>query len=264
MTMSIIELHNDVRAVIDEGAFAMVLITGTDKVRSGYGNGDSLLVDFDHRVFAVADATERFPHASRLLLSNIVSGLQTIPQSSDEWLHYLNGIYASQEYHLKSTLSLIALQKQESVSRAFIAHGGDSSLQIYNRQNKSMVYKTSVNMNFAGRSKHVDSIDCIPLQDQLRVILYSDGFHDVIKHCNIEMEDLIHVPLIEAITHIIDKVGNLDREEYDDISLLLFDIPEIYTVNTKGILMGGTTRLQEQKVKESISIHDYNSLIRIM
>jgi len=190
--------------------------------------------------------------------------LQTIPQSSDEWLHYLNGIYASQEYHLKSTLSLIALQKQESVSRAFIAHGGDSSLQIYNKQNKSLVYKTSVNMNFAGRSKHVDSIDCIPLQDQLRVILYSDGFHDVIKHCNIVMEDLLHVSLIEAITHIIDKVGNLDCEEYDDISLLLFDIPEIYTVNTKGILMGGTTRLQEQKVKESISIHDYNSLIRIM
>ncbi|MGB4269952.1 MAG: hypothetical protein WBK20_12345 [Spirochaetota bacterium] len=262
--MSIIELHNDVRAVIADGAFAMLLITGTDKVRSGYGNGDSLLVDFEHRVFAVADATERFPHASRLLLSNIVNGLHTIPQSSEEWSNYLNSIYANQEYHLKSTLSMIALQKQEHTLRAFIAHGGDSSLQIYNRLNKSLVYKTSVNMNFAGRSKHIGSVDCIQLHDQLRIILYSDGFHDIIKHCGIVLKDVLGVALMEAITHIIDMVGNLDSKEYDDISLLIFDIPEIFTVNSKGILMGGTTRLQEQKVKESISIHDYNSLIRIM
>ncbi|MEJ5362464.1 MAG: hypothetical protein WHV26_10420 [Spirochaetota bacterium] len=262
--MSIIELHNDVRAVIADGAFAMLLITGTDKVRSGYGNGDSLLVDFEHRVFAVADATERFPHASRLLLSNIVNGLHTIPQSSEEWSNYLNSIYANQEYHLKSTLSMIALQKQDHASRAFIAHGGDSSLQIYNRHNKSLVYKTSVNMNFAGRSKQIDSVDCIQLHDQLRIILYSDGFHDIIKYCGIVLDDVLGVPLMEAITHIIDTVGNLNSKEYDDISLLIFDIPEIYTVNSKGILMGGTTRLQEQKVKESISIHDYNSLIRIM
>lgn len=264
MSMSIIELHNDVRAVIADGAFAMVLITGTDKVRCGYGNGDSLLLDLDHKVFAVADATERFPHGSRLLLSNIVNGLHTIPQSSDEWLSYLNGIYANQEYHLKSTLSLIALEKLGSFSRAFIAHGGDSSLQVYNRQNKSLVYKTSVNMNFAGRSKQIGSVDCIQLQDQVRIILYSDGFHDIIRHCGIVLDDMLDVTLMDAITHIIDNVGNLDSKEYDDISLLLFDIPEIYTVNSKGILMGGTTRLQEQKAKESISIHDYNSLIRIM
>ncbi len=264
MIMSIIELHNDVRAVIADGAFGMLLITGTDKVRSGYGNGDSLLVDFGHRVFAVADATERFPHASRLLLSNIVNGLDTIPQSSDEWSGYLNGIYANQEYHLKSTLSMIALQKQGHTSQAFIAHGGDSSLKIYNRQNKGLVYQTSVNMNFAGRSKQIGSVDCITVQEKLRVILYSDGFHDIIRHCRIELNDLLDATLMETITHIIDTFGNLERKEYDDTSLLLFDIPEIYTVNSKGIMMGGTTRLQEQKVRDSISIHDYNSLIRIM
>jgi len=261
--MSLIELHNDVRAVIAEGAFAMMLITGTDKVRSGYGNGDSILADIPHYVFAVADATERFPHASRLLLSNIVNGLQRMPQNSDEWLLYLNEIYAKQEYHLKSTLSLIALHKQENTTQAFVVHGGDSSLRVYNRQNKNMMYKTSVNMNFAGRSKNIHTVDCIQLNNQSRVILYSDGFNDIIKHCGIVLDDMLHISLLEAISQVIEKVSALDREEYDDISLLLFDIPEIYKVHSKGILMGGTTRLQEQNVNESMSIHDYNSLIKI-
>lgn len=262
--MSLIELQNNVRAVIAEGAFAMMLITGTDKMRSGYGNGDSILADIDHYVFAVADATERFPHASRVLLSNIVNGLQNIPKSSDDWLFYLNEIYAKQEYHLKSTLSLIALHKQENNTQAFIAHGGDSSLKVFNRQDGSLIYKTTVNMNFAGRSKNIHAVDCIQLNNQSRIIVYSDGFNDIVKHCGIVPDDMMHVSLLEAISHVIEKVSALDRKEYDDISLLIFDIPEIYSVHSKGILMGGTTRLEEQKVNESISIHDYNSLINIM
>ncbi len=262
--MSIIELHNDVRAVIADGTFAMMLITGTDKVRSGYGNGDSLLVDFEHKIFAVADATERFPHASRVLLSNIVSGVHTVPQNSEEWKDYLNAIYASQDYHLKSTLSFIALHEHGNTTQACIAQGGDSSLRIYDRHNKSLVYKTSVNMNFAGRSMHIGDVEGVQLNDMMRVMLYSDGFNDIIKLCGISLENMIGVSLMEAISHVIEKVGNLEGQEYDDISLLLFDIPEIYAVHSKGILMGGTTRLEEQKVKESISIHDYNSLIRMM
>lgn len=260
--MSIIELHNDVRAVIAEGAFGMVLITGTDKVRSGYGNGDSLLVDFEHRIFAVADATERFPHASRLLLSNIVNGLQTMPQSSDEWSRYLNEIYAKQEYHLKSTLSLIALHQQGNTTKAFIACGGDSSLRVYNRHDRSLIYKTSVNMNFAGRSKNIHTVDCIQFNNQTRVIVYSDGFNDIVKNCGILPDDMVEASLVDTISSVIEKIGALSSKEYDDISLLLFDIPEVYAVRSKGILMGGTTRLQEQKVRESIFIHDYNSLIR--
>lgn len=262
--MGIIELHSDVRAVIAEGAFAMLLITGTDKVRCGYGNGDSLLVDLDHRVFAIADATERFPHASRVLLSNVVNGLHTIPQSNEEWSHYLNGIYARQEYHMKSTLSLIALQERENITQVFIAHGGDSSLKIYDRHTKREQYSTKVNMNFAGRSKTLQKVESVNLYGQSRVVICSDGFNDVIKHCGIQIEDLITVSFMEMITHIVDKVVKLEHKEYDDISLLLIDIPTIYTVHSKGILMGGTTRLQEQNIKESMCIHDYNSLIKYM
>ena len=44
------------RALRLPGELGAGLITGTEKIRSGFGNGDCLLLDFRHRIFAVADA----------------------------------------------------------------------------------------------------------------------------------------------------------------------------------------------------------------
>ncbi len=33
-----------------DGRAGAILVTGTDKIRSGYGNGDCVLLDFRHRV----------------------------------------------------------------------------------------------------------------------------------------------------------------------------------------------------------------------
>lgn len=65
------------RAVRMEDTIGAALYTGTDKIRNGFGNGDCLLLDYGSGVFAVADAAERFPEASRTLLMRmavLVSG----------------------------------------------------------------------------------------------------------------------------------------------------------------------------------------------
>jgi len=97
--MSLIEVNNDMRVIMDREAFFVMLLAGTDKIRSGYGNGDSLLIDSEHSIFAIADATERFPNASRILLSKIMGGLASIPDTSEQWRAYINAIYQQQEYH---------------------------------------------------------------------------------------------------------------------------------------------------------------------
>ena len=66
-----IEINASQRTVKCGNAVCGSIITGTDKIRSGYGNGDCLYLDFMHGVFAVADATERFPWASRDLLNRL-------------------------------------------------------------------------------------------------------------------------------------------------------------------------------------------------
>ena len=60
------------------------LITGTEKIRCGYGNGDCLLLNFHQGVFAVADATERFPQASRILLERLEAEISVAGPPTNE------------------------------------------------------------------------------------------------------------------------------------------------------------------------------------
>ena len=62
------------------------IITGSDKMRSGFGNGDCLFFDFENNVFAVADGSERFPFASREILLRLKEILNNgKPGSCEEW-----------------------------------------------------------------------------------------------------------------------------------------------------------------------------------
>ena len=74
------------------GAVCGGISTGTDKIRSGYGNGDCLYFDFEHMVFAVADGTERFPWASRDLLNRLSESLAKsgTPDTAEGWKELIN------------------------------------------------------------------------------------------------------------------------------------------------------------------------------
>jgi len=261
--MSLIEVNNDMRVIMDREAFFVMLLTGTDKIRSGYGNGDGLLIDSEHYIFAIADATERFPNASRILLSKIMGGLTNIPDTSEQWRAYINAIYHQQEYHLKTTLSLIALKQSHNGCEAFVVHGGDSSLNIFNRLNKKLLYKSTANMNFAGRSTSIDTIDSINLESNTRIVIHSDGFNDIMKIGSIDFDDLVAAPLFDCISLILTQVNAENvNNEYDDVGLLIVDIPEIFNVIAGSIVMGGTTHCEERCLQNNLTICDYSSLIK--
>ena len=130
------------------------LYTGTDKIRSGFGNGDCLLLDGASRVFAVADAAERFPEASRKLLlrlSSLVSDTKG-PLDASDLGDIVQQIWAKQKFLEKSTLSCVALKSAGKNCIAHIAHGGDSCVILADTQSGERYFQTSVDMNF-GQSK---------------------------------------------------------------------------------------------------------------
>jgi hypothetical protein len=43
------------RTLVKGDAACAMVLTGSDKIRSGYGNGDCRLLDFRNRVFALSD-----------------------------------------------------------------------------------------------------------------------------------------------------------------------------------------------------------------
>src|SRR5512137_495004 len=151
-----IEINPLKRTLRVEGALSGSIFTGTDKVRSGYGNGDCLYFDFGHRVFAVADGTERFPWASRDILCRLADSLATagVPETAAEWKSLINRrVYAGQKYQHKTTFSCVAFSGDGDEVTVKVAHGGDSRVVEIDSVTGRALFQTERNMVFAGRSK---------------------------------------------------------------------------------------------------------------
>lgn len=61
------------RCIQHPHVMSAMLKTGTDKIHNGFGNGDCILVDLSRNLYAVSDATERFPWGSRTLLARLAN-----------------------------------------------------------------------------------------------------------------------------------------------------------------------------------------------
>ncbi len=110
-----VEINPSKRILKLPGTLCGGISTGSDKIRSGYGNGDCLYFDFEHLVFAVADGSERFPWASRDLLNRVSERLAQsgVPDTVSGWRDLINTeIYSEQKYQHKTTFSCVAIRPE--------------------------------------------------------------------------------------------------------------------------------------------------------
>lgn len=240
------------------------IITGTEKVRSGYGNGDCLYLDFDRRVFAIADATERFPWASRDLLNRLSEtlSLMGVPDSAGGWKDLVNAeVYSMQKYQHKTTFSCVALVPEGEGVRLVIIHGGDSAVTVLNSADGSRMYQTGPDMNFAGRSKNITDVSEHRLDDPgVRVVISSDGFGDLFRFC-LREELITSVAQAFAGNTVAGVCGNIyevldknrGRFEHDDIGFILLDPFRAGSIGGPKILIGGTRPNEEKRFLESFS-----------
>jgi len=236
------------------------IVTGTEKVRCGFGNGDCLLLDLSNNIFAVADGSERYPWASRELLERLKDKLSSttgLPEA-DVFSNSISEIYAMQKYNHKTTMSCISLTEDNEGVSVAIANGGDSSVVIYDTRNCSIVYKTEVDMNFAGRSISEPDIVNIRLEEKsCRVLLATDGLFDLLKHYdNRSAETLPEIFSCEEVHLIADELQHKlellsDHYEYDDIGVIVIDPFNTGIGQNMSVLMGGTTSLEETRFREN-------------
>jgi hypothetical protein len=165
------------------GALGAVLWTGADKTRDGYANGDSLLVDVARRVFAVADAGERFPAASARLLERLAAELEGggAPADPASWQARMARVWGRQPYIEKTTLSCVAIQPRLEGWRLLLIHGGDSRIAVIDRQTEALYYGSRADMNFAGRSPWAPAVQILDLpQGSWRIVLATDGLNGLL------------------------------------------------------------------------------------
>ncbi len=261
------------RWVMAQGVMGACLVTGSDKVSSGFGNGDCVLIDLDNHVFAVADGTERHPRSSRMLLERLREEIQSggKPESTAEWNELVNTMYRAQEYHLKTTFSLVALSKNSSSGRAYIFNGGDSVVLMADNTSGGLFYMSKVNMNFAGRSKNAETVRIVEYDpEKTRIVLATDGIHDLLRPFDERMSEYIppilgeHNPAIipQVISHRIQTTKSRLRG-YDDIGVLVVDTAWLHSVDKKCIIMGGTTPNQESSYREILTGSCDDSLVHV-
>jgi len=239
------------RMVRQKGALSALLVTGSDKVESGFGNGDCLLLDFSRLIFAVSDGSERYTQASRILLERFAGFLseQGISPDISVLKKSIEAIYGGQKYTHKCTFSFVAFLKNRKEVVASISSGGDSMVIVVDSSDGSIIFKTIPDMNFAGRSKNIPGISTLTLKDRkFRVIIATDGFAEVLNKIGKQKQGRLPKWLFSGpACGITGKVyGKLKRNklDYDDIGMMVID-PFDITRKDKSILIGGTSPHQE-------------------
>lgn len=249
------------RAVRVAGVASTCVITGTDKIRSGYGNGDCVLLDFANRVFAVADGTERYPWASRGFLERLqqlIAGGKA-PDSIEQWEECIGALYAEQEYQHKTTFSGIALADHERGLSVFVLHGGDSSVMVMDPRDGSVRYRTKPDMNFAGRSTQVDVSEQLLTEEELRIVIATDGLNDVMGfgQGRSRMNLFLSAPVDEVGERICRLLEGNGGIEHDDLGLIILNP---FRVHPSGdcVIIGGTTPGEESRFYRDASSRIHN------
>ncbi len=254
------------RIVKIENVLCGSVITGTDKIRSGFGNGDCVFVDFKRSIFAIADGTERYPWASRELLARFHGSLNKYgrPGSTGEWKQFLDDVYAEQKYHHKTTFTCVAVTAGEDYRDLVISHGGDSFVSIMDMSNREITFQTSSDMNFAGRSREILDITEHRIRNHdTRLIIATDGMNDIMKIISEDKHELSVVDTfmeqpVESVCASIRLVLEQDSDvsEYDDTSYIILDLFNLGSCDADTILMGGTRSQEEKRFRQWVTRED--------
>jgi len=253
-----VEINPSKRILKLPGALCGGISTGSDKIRSGYGNGDCLYFDFEHMVFAVADGSERFPWASRDLLNRLSESLAKsgVPDTVSGWRNLINTeIYSEQKYQHKTTFSCVAIRPEGEGVSLIITHGGDSVVTVMNSVTGSIIQQTGRDMNFAGRSKDIVDVTQYHTVDRdVRLLLSTDGFDDVWRFCLRQSllggaSDVFARYPVDSICEMISGIlqENSGRFEYDDIGFIIIDPYRTEQIEGTTVIMGGTRPYEEQQ-----------------
>lgn len=238
--------------VRQKGALSALLVTGSDKIESGFGNGDCLLLDFSRLIFAVSDGSERHPNASKILLERLADALPApiLSFDIDAFQSAIGKAYAGQKYIHKCTFSCVALVKNKKEFTVFVSSGGDSTIIVADSSDGSIIFKTASDMNFAGRSNKAPGISTFTLRNPgLRIILATDGFIEALSRIQKREHGKLPGWLFKgSACGIAGKFGRRFEtnklRSYDDIGMIIVD-PFAVRLDDTAILFGGTSPSKE-------------------
>jgi serine/threonine protein phosphatase PrpC len=253
------------------GVLGAGLLTGAEKLRNGFRNGDSLLIDFKNRVFAIADAGERFPQASGNLLQRLAQDLDRHgpPEDAASWQARIAALWKTQLYVEKTTLSIVAvapgsdacqcpsvpvrvcpcLPRSAGGCRLWITHGGDSRIAVIGEG--GIYHRSLPDMNFAGRSLQAPALQTISVDDpEARIVLASDGLNDPFRSLDDRLEPSIppclRQPEVDAVVDAVFDALQAGARPYDDAGLIVVAPSDLAGCPEVRILIGARSERRHE------------------
>ncbi len=234
------------RSVRFGNALTAALVGSWDKNDGMFGNGDCLLLDVRHRLFALSDASERSPQASRRLLQAIAARIFAAP-----WPECLQSAWSSQPYVQKATFVGVQL-RMDPRPEAVVISGGDSTLCIFDEKTGNLLYRNPVDMHFVGRMSTAPLPVHVPLTPESRLLLASDGLTDVLMQNGDEYGSHVFRQMNDPnawLDSLLDGVQRLRQAAFlhDDIAVIRIDPFALNdTTSCDTLLLGGTTASEEK------------------
>lgn len=231
------------------------------------GLGDCLLLDLSKGFFAVADASDRNPIASRdfmkmfsKMLSEIDALCADYVYEDEEVIALQEQIKAKAELLIKSlsfsngcTFTGILMLKTGKGLLGLMFHTGDSFLLACDIQSGNTQQLTKDNFWMVGRSQHFFQIEELHINSDTRLLIATDGFGDIPVSEGMSREEYV-LKLFDSLNvdeipdRFFDRVDNL-KTAWDDTAIIAID-PNAMASFPGRCIIGGTSSAEETTFRE--------------
>jgi hypothetical protein len=238
------------------------------------GVGDCFLLDLSKGFFAVADASDRNPMASRdfmKMFSKMLSGIDAhcadYVYSDEEVISLQEQIKGKAELLLQSlsfgdgcTFTGILILKTQKGLSGLMLHTGDSLILACDLQSENTQQLTKDNFWMVGRSQHFFQIEELHLNSDTKLLLATDGFGNFPVPEGMNREEYV-LKLFDSLSvdeipdSFFDRVDNLDTA-WDDTALIAID-PSAMVNFPAYYIFGGTSAAEEKAFREDRKLGIY-------
>jgi hypothetical protein len=231
------------------------------------GVGDCLLLDLSKGFFAVADASDRNPTASRdfmKMFSKMLSEIDALSADyvyEDEEVKSLQELIKGKSELLMQSLSFrdgctftgILILKTRKGLRGMMLHTGDSFLLACDLQSGNTQQLTADNFWMVGRSRHFFQMEKLHINNDTKLLLATDGFGNIPVPEGICREEYVlklfrSLSVDEIPDSFLDRVDNFFTV-WDDMAIIAID-PMAMTYFHGCFILGGTSQAEEEAFSE--------------
>lgn len=227
---------------------------GLKDSNSPCGVGDSILLDFKNRIFAVADSPDWNPAASKIYLSRFSSIVEEIfalyPDTRKAGIEiqkqvivdHTNRLVKEIDRKFCTAFSSIIIIEHGGKLKGLLLHCGDCFIFKINIRQRDIVQITRTNMNYIGCSDQISQIEVIDIDEDDRFVLCTDGLQALSRNAySKSIHDILLHSLTSCPVHDIpDTLLNLYGNNIipDDMAVVVLN-PNEPMVSDDIVVMGG-------------------------